>query len=171
MLRLPPTAITVTMTEVKDFEHHLRFKAYLARSNTRTRRSPTTHEHKDSVAKESLTATPQTKHAKDADDQGNMETPQERCQPDTPKLFSLPPRRPPKFTLIPAREEASPSYEASGSSQSTSSYASSISGDWQGHNPSATRLPPPFSVGARTSSYKLPLPFVRLPLFTIERSD
>ncbi|KAK8006529.1 hypothetical protein PG991_012826 [Apiospora marii] len=146
------------MTEVKDFEHHRRFKRYLIRNNPRTRRSPTTHDPNGSVANESLTATPQTKHPQDADEQGNMETPKGHCQPDTPKLFSLPPRRPPKFTLVPAGE-MSTSYEASGSSQSTSSCASSLSGDWQEHNPSATRLLPPFPVGARASSDELSLPF------------
>ncbi|KAK7977683.1 hypothetical protein PG996_003735 [Apiospora saccharicola] len=158
MLRLPPTTISVTMTEVRNFEHHRRFKRYLARNNSRTRRSPTQYEHDGSVVKESLTATPRTQNLQDTDEPGNTETPKGRTQPDTPKLFSLPPRRPPKFTLVPAKE-ASTSHEASESSQSTSFYASTLSGDEQGPNSSGTRLPPSFSIGGGTASDELSLPF------------
>ncbi|KAK8086867.1 hypothetical protein PG994_001841 [Apiospora phragmitis] len=156
MLRLPPTAISVTMTEVKDFEHRRRFKRYLTRQDAPTRRSQSLHEHSDSEIKESLMATPQTQKPAVTDERGSTETPKRYCQPDTPKLFSLPPRRPPKLTPFPSKVEAPTSHEASRSSQSTSPYASSL---WQGPNSSAIRLPPPFSVGVRRVSDELSLPF------------
>ncbi|KAI1451488.1 hypothetical protein F4805DRAFT_95389 [Annulohypoxylon moriforme] len=96
MLRLPPTTLSLTITEVKDFERHLRFKKYLAKDDTFGQLAIRTK--KDSTATQKS-----TESERDDADQANSETTPKDPKDysineveESPRLLSYPPRRPPK---------------------------------------------------------------------------
>lgn len=154
MLRLQPTTLSLTMTEVKDFERHLRFKKYLAKDNTfghlpiRTKKTTPTAQ----VSKESM-------HSSTS--QPNSESIQKGSQAadnkDSPRLLKCPPRRMPKS----GGDSAESSSQGIPSSSQSRTSGSANTTDPTGWGNLPMTLPPPFSRDKRTVSDAQSLPSVR----------
>ncbi|KAI0884512.1 uncharacterized protein GGS22DRAFT_200308 [Annulohypoxylon maeteangense] len=151
MLRLSPTTLSLTVTEVKDFERHLRFKKYLAKEDTfgqlviRPKKD-------DNAAQKS------TESERGHVDQTNSETaPNDSSVTDvkeSSRLLSYPPRRPPKSGDVSAKS-GSLSLAHSSPSRTPSSLNTPQPTGW-GNLPMT--LPPPFSKEKRTVSDAQSLP-------------
>ena len=157
MLRLPPTTLSLTMTEVKDFERHLRFKKYLAKAAKdsdndfgnlpiRTKKAPTAQKSIESI--QSGTSQP----ASEAPHKGS---PAAEVK-DSPRLLEYPPRRLPKSG---GNSAESSSQDNPSSSQSGTS-GSANTGDPTGWGNLPMTLPPPFSRDTRNVSDAQSLPSV-----------
>ncbi|KAI1411655.1 hypothetical protein F5Y13DRAFT_200632 [Hypoxylon sp. FL1857] len=145
MLRLSPTTLSLTMTEVKEFERHLRFKKYLAKDDAfgklpiRTKKNDTTAQ-KSTGSEYDGTNQPSSKVIPKDSSCTDIK--------ESPGLLSCPPRRPPK----PAGDSAgsgSQSVPFSSPSGTPSSVGTSQPTGW-GNLPMT--LPPPFSREKRSIS-------------------
>ncbi|KAI1213693.1 uncharacterized protein F4807DRAFT_196512 [Annulohypoxylon truncatum] len=151
MLRLSPTTLSLTITEVKDFERHLRFKKYLAKEDT-FGKLPIRTKKDDTAAQKST-----------GSEGGDVGRPSSEVLPqdssitevkDSPKLLSCPPRRPPKSGGD-STKSGSLGLAHSSPSGTPSSLNTPQPTGW-GNLPMT--LPPPFSTEKRTVSDAQSLP-------------
>ncbi|KAI1474136.1 hypothetical protein F4774DRAFT_401673 [Daldinia eschscholtzii] len=149
MLRLPPTTLSLTMSEVKEFERHLRFKKYLAKDSLgklpiRTKRAVLVAESFESEYDDVNQSTPEPAP------KGSSDTPVK----EKSKLPACPPQRPLKLSgdSIESSSQGIPS-----SSQSGTPSSSTLSHPMGWGNLPAT-LPPPFSKEKRSMSDAQSLP-------------
>ncbi|KAI1095229.1 hypothetical protein F5B19DRAFT_504674 [Rostrohypoxylon terebratum] len=151
MLRLSPTTLSLTMTEVKDFERHLRFKKYLAKEDTfgqlpiRTKQDGTTVQKSTESGRGDVDRTSSETVPKDTSIAEVKES---------PRLLSCPPRRPPKSGSVSAKS-GSFNILNSSPSRTPSSLSTPQPTGW-GNLPMT--LPPPFSSEKRTVSDAQSLP-------------
>ncbi|KAI1472114.1 uncharacterized protein F4812DRAFT_416626 [Daldinia caldariorum] len=150
MLRLPPTTLSLTMTEVKDFERHLRFKKYLAKEDSLGKlpiRVKKTVVVADSFESEYDNVNQPTS---ELPSRGSSDTPVK----ESSHLPACPPQRPLKLSSDSV--ESSPPGIAS-SSQAGTPTSSTLSHPMGWGNLPAT-LPPPFSKEKRSISDAQSLP-------------
>lgn len=151
MIRLPPTTLSLTMTEVKEFERHFRFKKYLAkedalgqlghrpRSNVATVRTDFERAHSDTNQPIS---------------EINSQDPSPTNIQESPRLLACLPLRQSKTAAGSARSSSHGMQSSSQSGTSSSSNRPHPPG-W-GNLP--IPLPPPFSREKRTVSDAQSLP-------------
>ncbi|OTA65303.1 hypothetical protein K449DRAFT_265868 [Hypoxylon sp. EC38] len=155
MLRLSSTTLSLTMTEVKEFERHLRFKKYLAKDDTlgklpiRTKQNVTTAEKSTESEYNHTNQPPSNVISKDTSFTDIKES---------PGLLSCPPRRPPK-PVGGSAESGSQDVSFFSPSGTPSSLGMSQPTGW-GNLPMT--LPPPFSREKRSISDAQTLPAVCL---------
>ncbi|KAI0182168.1 hypothetical protein GGR52DRAFT_527694 [Hypoxylon sp. FL1284] len=144
MIRLPPTTLSLTMTEVKEFERHSRFKRHLAKEDSLSQSLP---------GLESKTAAVRKSY-----DSAHSHTNQPGSEIlESPRLLACPPRRLLKSSTGTGSVRSS-SRDMPSSSRSGTSSSSAVSrpSGW-GNLPMP--LPPPFSRDKRSTSgtqYLLP---------------
>ncbi|KAI0025842.1 hypothetical protein F4780DRAFT_774693 [Xylariomycetidae sp. FL0641] len=117
MLRLPPTTISLTITEVKEFERHSRFKKYLAKEDA-LGNLPTRTRIEANATRSDL----EQCQAKQTNQETLPKPKQEIAERKSPKLLAYPPRRPPKVdegSNESSRQAALPSSPSVASTSST----------------------------------------------------
>ncbi|KAI0131449.1 hypothetical protein F4814DRAFT_406074 [Daldinia grandis] len=149
MLRLPPTTLSLTIAEVKEFERHLRFKKYLAKEDT-LGKLPIRTKKTIPIAKSSETEY-------NVLNQSTPELISKRSSTtsvkESSKLLACPPRPPkPGGDSIESSSQGVPS-----SSQSGTPSSSNLSHP-MGWGNLPTTLPPPFSKEKRSVSDAQSLP-------------
>lgn len=155
-MRLPPTTLSLTMTEVKEFEHHFRFRKYLAKEEA-LGQLPLRPKSKAGAVRKSYESESVHSNA----NQSALEIVSKDLSPasiqESPRLLACPPRRLHKSGADSAR---SSSQGMPGSSQSGTSSSSNVP-----HPPGwgnlPIPLPPPFSKDKRSVSDAQSLPSVR----------
>ncbi|KAI2468428.1 hypothetical protein F4781DRAFT_432403 [Annulohypoxylon bovei var. microspora] len=152
MLRLSPTTLSLTITEVKDFERHLRFKKYLAKEDT-FGQLPIRTKKDSNAAQKSIES-----------ERGDVDQPSSEVVSkdssttevkESPRLLSCPPRRPPKSGGTSAKSGSLSLAQSSPSGTPSSLNTPSHPPSW-GNLPMT--LPPPFSSEKRTVSDAQSLP-------------
>ncbi|KAI0142589.1 hypothetical protein F4776DRAFT_514101 [Hypoxylon sp. NC0597] len=151
MLRLSPTTLSLTMTEVKEFERHLRFKKYLAKDDAfgklpiRTKQNVTTTKKSTEFEHNNTNQSPSNIISKNSSSTDIKES---------PGLLSCPPRRLPK-PVGRSAESSSQDVSFFSPSGTPSSLGMSQPTGW-GNLPMT--LPPPFSREKRSISDAQTLP-------------
>ncbi|KAI0837289.1 hypothetical protein F5Y06DRAFT_297616 [Hypoxylon sp. FL0890] len=151
MLRLPPTTLSLTVTEVKEFERHLRFKKYLAKEDAFGKLPIRTKKH-DPTAQKSIDI--EYGHVNQPISKVISGEPPLTEVKESPRLLSCPPRRP----LKPGGDSAESgpqSAQFSSPSRTPSSLGMSQPTGW-GNLPMA--LPQPFEREKRSVSDAQTLP-------------
>ncbi|KAI1135309.1 hypothetical protein F5Y05DRAFT_395210 [Hypoxylon sp. FL0543] len=147
MLRLPPTTLSLTVTEVKEFERHLRFKKYLAKEDA-FGKLPVRTKKNDPAAQKSTGL--EYAHVNQSSSKGISEEPSLPDVKGSPRPLSFPPRRPSKHG-----GDSAESAPFSSPSETPSSLGTSQPPGW-GNLPMT--LPPPFSQEKRSVSDVQTLP-------------
>ncbi|KAI1780241.1 hypothetical protein F4818DRAFT_395064 [Hypoxylon cercidicola] len=150
MIRLPPTTLSLTMTEVKEFERHFRFKKYLAKEDA-LGRLPFRPKSRVAAVRKSYES------ALGDANQPTSEAVSKESSPayiqESPRLLACPPRRLPKSGAdsVGSNSQGMPSSSRSGTSSS-----SNVHPPGWGNLP--IPLPPPFSKDKRSVSDAQSLP-------------
>ncbi|KAI1341656.1 hypothetical protein F5Y15DRAFT_413586 [Xylariaceae sp. FL0016] len=153
MLRLAPTTLSLSITEVKEFEHRRRFRKYLDKDDDRFRHFALRPKNQSLSQEEGHQ--PDEQRRRKSHKETTHGTPRMTATTKSPKLLSVPPRRPPKPEDF--NHDTSP-YESS--SSRSGSPTSSVSSGQPAPVALPPPLPPPFSSETRLVSNTSTLPSV-----------